>query len=65
MKTATRQTITDFDIQSLVDNELGREEEKSVRAYIESDPDAHGRYEELTRQKRLLLEWWAKGGFAH
>jgi hypothetical protein len=32
MKTITRQTITDFDIQALVDNELGWEEEKSVRA---------------------------------
>ncbi|MCE7887570.1 MAG: hypothetical protein DYH13_08755 [Alphaproteobacteria bacterium PRO2] len=65
MKITTRQTITDFDIQALVDNELGWEEEKSVRAHIESDPDARHRYEELIRQKRLLLEWWASGGFAH
>lgn len=59
------QVITDFDIQALVDNELSWEQEKSVRAYLEATPEAHKRYKELCRQKRLLQEWWAKGGFSH
>ncbi len=58
-------TITDFDIQALVDNELGREEQKRVRAYIETMPEAGRRYEELLRQKLILQEWWTKGGFSH
>jgi hypothetical protein len=59
------QTITDFDIQALVDNELGWEEEKHVWAYIEAVPDAERRYKELVQQKRLLQQWWTKGGFSH
>ena len=58
-------TITDFDIQALVDNELGREEQKRDRAYIETMPEAGRRYEELLRQKLILQEWWTKGGFSH
>lgn len=57
--------VTDFDIQALVDNELPWEHEKQVRAYIKATPDAQKRYDELCRQKRLLQEWWAKGGFSH
>ena len=61
----TIQTITDFEIQALVDNELSWEEEKQVRAYIEASAAARSRYDELVRQKRLLQEWWAQGGFTH
>lgn len=61
----SQQTITDFDIQALVDNELGWEQEKSVRVQLEHDAEAKRRYEELCRQKRLLQEWWSKGGFSH
>lgn len=61
----SHQTITDFDIQALVDNELEWEQEKSIRAYLEVTPEAKRRYEELCRQKRLLQEWWSKGGFSH
>ncbi len=63
--TMPQHTITDFDIQALVDNELGWEEEKRVWAYIETMPDATRRYKELLTQKRLLQEWWRKGGFSH
>jgi hypothetical protein len=48
-----------------VDNELSWEEEKQVRAYVDAFPDARRRYEELAKQKRLLQEWWSKGGFSH
>ncbi len=61
----TTQTLTDFDIQALVDNELPHEEEKAVRAHIQADPDARRRYNELCHQKRLLQEWWKNGGFSH
>lgn len=56
----TDQNITDYDIQALVDNELPWEEEKRIRAYITSNPDAHERYKELCRQRALLKDWWKK-----
>ena len=51
-------TVSDMDIQALVDNELTWEDEKRVRAFIASDPKAKARYEMLRRQKLLLKEWW-------
>ncbi len=55
---SSQATLTDYDIQALVDNELGWEEEKLVRAYIESNHEARKRYDELMRQKSLLRKWW-------
>lgn len=51
-------TVTDFDIQALVDNELNWEQEKRVRSCIEADPKAKARFELLRQQKNLLQEWW-------
>lgn len=53
-------TITDFDIQALIDNELAWEEAKFVRAYIENHDWARERYEELLIQKRALQSWWTQ-----
>lgn len=52
--------ISDHDIQALVDNELGWEEEKLLRQYFSSHPKAHKRYQDLMRQKRLLKAYWEK-----
>lgn len=38
-------TVTDFDIQALVDNELNWEQEKRVRSFIDADPKAKARFE--------------------
>lgn len=51
-------TVSDMDIQALVDNELTWEDEKRVRSYIAGDASAKARYEMLRRQKILLKEWW-------
>lgn len=59
------QTVTDFDIQALVDEELPWEQAKYVRDYITLVPEAKRRYEELSRQKQLLKKWWSSGGFSH
>jgi anti-sigma factor RsiW len=50
--------ITDLDIQALADNELSRADAERVRNYIEKNPEAHERYEEILRQKELLKRWW-------
>ena len=44
---ATRQIIDDFEIQALVDHQLGWEEEKRVWSEIESNPQLRRRYNEL------------------
>ena len=51
-------TITDYDIQALVDNELEYETAKKIRTRINNSPDACNRYQELIKQKHLLQEWW-------
>lgn len=58
-------TISEMDIQALVDNELTWEDEKRVRAYIASDARAKATYEMLRRQKVLLKEWWDSTGKSH
>lgn len=51
-------SITDFDIQALIDNELSWEEEKMVRSAIADDRRNSQRYEELKTQKVKLQKWW-------
>jgi anti-sigma factor RsiW len=51
-------TVSEMDIQALVDNELNWEDEKRVRAFIAADAKAKATYELLRRQKVLLKEWW-------
>lgn len=53
----SRYNISDFDIQALIDNELTWEREKEVLSYLEHDPQAKRRYNELSRQKTLLQKW--------
>jgi anti-sigma factor RsiW len=65
MNGAMWQVITDFDIQALVDNELSWEDEKRVRAYIQSNPDAKRRYDELSAQQTALRSWWKQTEKAH
>lgn len=54
------ENVGDFDIQALVDNELGREEEKRIRAFLERNYYARKRYEELLSQKTRLKSWWLR-----
>lgn len=51
--------VTDLDIQALADNELSGEDAERVRDYLQSNPDAHERYEEILRQKEFLKDWWS------
>lgn len=51
-------SLSDFDIQAYLDNELDWERAKAVLTYIESDPEAKRRYEQLRQQKGMLRDWW-------
>ena len=51
-------SITDYDIQALVDNELAWEDEKRVRAFLKENPNAYTRYKELAMQRNTLQNWW-------
>ncbi len=53
-----RKMVTDFDIQALIDHQLGWEDEKWVRAYIQENGWAQKRFQELQAQKRAILQWW-------
>lgn len=53
-----RAPLSDFDLQAYLDSELDWERAKNVLAYIESNPSARQRYEELQKQKLMLREWW-------
>jgi hypothetical protein len=59
IKTSVKNQLNDFDVQSLVDSQLGWEDEKRVWKEIESSPALRRRYDELVAQKKLLLQWWA------
>lgn len=50
--------FTDFDIQAYIDNELDHEDAKRVQHYIDANPQAARRYEELRKQKKILQLWW-------
>lgn len=54
------QTITDLDIQALVDGELDWDSAQKVRNYMVNNPIARQRYQELMEQKRLISEWWQR-----
>ena len=60
----TLRGITDYDIQALVDDELGHEEGKEVLSYLEQDSTARKRYNELMKQKNLLKSWWSNKRFS-
>lgn len=54
--------VTDFDLQAFVDGELGVEEAKRIRKYIQNDKAAARRYNELLSQRELLGQWHNKQG---
>lgn len=54
----TKKTVTDHDIQALVDGELSAEQAARVQDYLLHHPRARHRYEALIKQKQLLQEWW-------
>ena len=53
-------TITDYDIQALIDDELEHERAKQVMLHVEQNRRAQERYIELKEQKDLLKQWWGK-----
>lgn len=54
------QAITDADIQALIDGELTPARQEIVLTALQNDPGLQQRYNLLTRQKSLLLSWWAE-----
>ena len=52
-------SITDLDIQALVDGELSDQKAQQVVQYIKQNYDAKKRFEELTLQKEHLIRWWS------
>lgn len=59
-KVMHEETITDLDIQALVDGELSWERTQQVRDYLAANPIARQRYQELLEQNRMLSEWWSR-----
>jgi anti-sigma factor RsiW len=53
-----KKTISDRDIQALVDDELTADQAERVREYLLHHPRARHRYEALVKQKGLLQRWW-------
>lgn len=51
-------TISDIDLQALVDGALDEKDANTLKALIENDSAARTRYRELLEQKRLLIAWW-------
>lgn len=53
-----KESVTEYEIQALVDNQLEWENAKDVLRYIDQNPWAQAYYEQLVRQKKLLKSWW-------
>lgn len=51
-------TITDWDIQAYLDNELNGADLESVTRALQHDLELRRRYNDLRRQRDLLKEWW-------
>jgi anti-sigma factor RsiW len=51
-------TITDLDIQALVDGEIDDKSSVSVMAALNRDPVLYNRYLVYKKQKLLLKSWW-------
>ena len=52
-------TITRYDVEALVDNELTWADAQNVMLHIKQDRVLSDYYEQLRTQKELLQEWWA------
>jgi anti-sigma factor RsiW len=53
-----RETITDLEIQALVDGELDQARQKQVMDALDRRPDLYKRYLQYKKQKSLLRAWW-------
>lgn len=53
------QSIDDFDVQALADNELSPERRTQVIDSIRENTDLQKRYQILIEQRDLLKLWWA------
>lgn len=51
-------TITDWDIQALLDNELCEKVQEDVLRAMRDDISLRTRYNELRRQRDMLRAWW-------
>lgn len=51
-------TISEWDIQALIDGELSSAEEAYVLQAISDTPELQERYNALQKQKQLLQLWW-------
>ncbi len=49
--------LTHYDIEAFVDSQLDWETQKQVWRQINEDPACLAQYEQLLRQKKLLLAW--------
>lgn len=56
--TMSIKSITDYDIQALVDGELPETKARKVQEFIESNRSAQKRYQQLCKQHDLLKLWW-------
>jgi hypothetical protein len=54
----SKDKITDYDIQALVDGELGDSQCTELLEVVVSDPALYNRYLLYKRQKNLLKSWW-------
>jgi anti-sigma factor RsiW len=55
---ATQTTITDWDIQALLDNELSEAEQTAILRAMRDDFALRERYDNLRRQRDALRLWW-------
>ncbi len=51
-------SVTDWDIQAYLDNELAAPQQDTVMRALQHDPALRTRYNELRRQRDLLKKWW-------
>lgn len=58
-KDLDRQTIDDFDVQALIDDELSGPRRTQVIERIKETSELQKRYEQLSTQRDLLKLWWA------
>lgn len=53
----TQKSITDTDIQALIDREVSPSEAEFIWAAINHTPSFRQRYEQLHKQKCMLQQW--------
>ena len=51
-------TITDLDIQALIDGEVSEQDYVDLFEAVSRDPNLYNRYLLYKKQKNLLKSWW-------